>query len=73
MKEHKDVKNPTSDPTDAEVENAGMNEEELDEVSGGIIIVSGKKTLYKANSRYSPVALNPQPLPPKIFNIGPGH
>ena len=48
--------------TDTEAE---LSEEELDEASGGIIIVSGKlkaSGLITPNIRFA--ELNPQPLPP---------
>ncbi len=38
---------------------------ELDRVAGGIIIVGGLQRLF--TSALERVALNPQPLPPKIF------
>jgi hypothetical protein len=43
---------------------------ELDHVSGGIIIVSGLLHRYEqghASSVLDRVSLNPQPLPPKVF------
>lgn len=45
--------------------------DELDQVSGGIIIVSGFQN-YELNQRTSVldrVALNPQPLPPKSLTF----
>jgi hypothetical protein len=39
--------------------------DELDRVAGGIIIVGGLQRLF--TSALERVALNPQPLPPKIF------
>jgi hypothetical protein len=47
-----------------------LNSEELDRVSGGIIIVSGYQHRFELSRRTSlldRVALNPQPLPPKIL------
>jgi hypothetical protein len=47
-----------------------MTSEELDRVSGGIIIVGGSVrafALAHQSSALDRVALNPQPLPPKVF------
>ena len=41
--------------------------DELDRVAGGIIIVSGLQRQF--TSRFDWAALNPQPLPPKIFSF----
>lgn len=42
--------------------------DELDQVSGGIIIVSGVPLLTRSfTSTFERVALNPQPLPPRIL------
>ncbi len=62
-------------PTKNEVETSELSDEELDETSGGIIIVGGKsqRAAIKIGSPFEKVALNPQPLPPKNFNIGPSH
>ena len=52
--------------------NEAMTTNELDSVSGGIIIVSGFHNRYQLVHRASlidKVALNPQPLPPKIFSF----
>jgi len=52
-------------------ENDELNEQELDEVTGGIIIVGGKNITHNlANqnviaNKINLVALNPQPLPPR--------
>lgn len=46
----------------AEIEDTELSEEELDETSGGIIIVSGKPTFARQHTNYA--ELNPQPLPP---------
>jgi hypothetical protein len=54
--------------SDTGTDTSEMTGEELDEVNGGIIIVSGIQS-FKA-SRFDKVALNPQPLPPKELNIG---
>ncbi|MBA2402655.1 MAG: hypothetical protein H0V72_28970 [Bradyrhizobium sp.] len=40
---------------------------ELDRVAGGIIIVSGLQQRF--TSAFDRVALNPQPLPPKMFSF----
>ena len=42
-----------------------LTSDELDRVAGGIIIVGG--LLRQFTSRLDWVALNPQPLPPKVF------
>ena len=42
-----------------------LTSDELDRVSGGIIIVGGLQR--QLTSRLDWVALNPQPLPPKVF------
>lgn len=56
-----------------------LNEEDLEDVSGGIIIVSGKNKFDKVHEQANIFtnkgnisSLNPQPLPPKEFNSG-GH
>ena len=48
--------------------NAAMTADELDRVSGGIIIVSGLQ--HQFTSVLERVALNPQPLPPRIVSFG---
>ena len=45
--------------------NETLTSDELDRVAGGIIIVSGLQRRFV--SKFDRVALNPQPLPPKIF------
>jgi hypothetical protein len=53
--------------------NEAMTSDELDRVAGGIIIVSGVQhrfELVHQASALERVALNPQPLPPKIFSFG---
>jgi hypothetical protein len=45
--------------------NEALTCDELDRVAGGIIIVGGLQRLF--TSALERVALNPQPLPPKIF------
>jgi len=42
--------------------------DELDRVAGGIIIVGGLQRQF--TSVLERVALNPQPLPPKVFSFG---
>lgn len=43
-----------------------LTDEQLDEVSGGIIIVGGSPVqLQQTSNVLNLVALNPQPLPPK--------
>jgi hypothetical protein len=42
--------------------------DELDRVAGGIIIVSGLQNRF--TSPLDLVALNPQPLPPRVFSFG---
>ena len=49
----------------APVKAEALTSDELDRVAGGIIIVSGYQRHFA--SRLDWVALNPQPLPPKIF------
>jgi hypothetical protein len=49
----------------APVKNDALTSDELDRVAGGIIIVSGLQ--HRFTSKLDWVALNPQPLPPKIF------
>jgi hypothetical protein len=48
--------------------NAALNTDELDRVVGGIIIVSGLQNRF--TSPLDRVALNPQPLPPRVFSFG---
>lgn len=52
-----------------EASNETMTSEELDRVSGGIIIVGGSVRAFALahQSVLDRVALNPQPLPPKVF------
>ncbi len=57
-----------SSPAESDTGTSEMTGEELDEVNGGIIIVSGIQNVRA--SRFDKVALNPQPLPPKELNIG---
>ena len=55
----------------APVKNEALTADELDRVAGGIIIVGGLQRLF--TSALERVALNPQPLPPKIFFGSFGH
>jgi bacteriocin-like protein len=55
-------------------QNDELSEQELDQVSGGIIVIGGKN-LSPAQINQNPVSsrinwgsLNPQPLPPRISN-----
>ncbi len=52
----------------ATVKGEAMTSDELDRVAGGIIIVSGLQ--HQFTSGLERVALNPQPLPPRIFSFG---
>jgi hypothetical protein len=45
-----------------------LTSDELDRVAGGIIIVGGSQRQF--TSALERVALNPQPLPPRIFSFG---
>jgi hypothetical protein len=48
-----------------------MTSDELDGVAGGIIIVGGRQfELVHQTSALDRVALNPQPLPPRVFSFG---
>jgi hypothetical protein len=52
----------------ASVKDKTLNFDELDRVAGGIIIVSGLPLLsQRFTSALDRVALNPQPLPPRIL------
>jgi hypothetical protein len=52
----------------ATIKDEAMTSDELDHVSGGIIIVSGLQ--HQFTSALERVALNPQPLPPRDFTFG---
>jgi hypothetical protein len=52
----------------ATVKGEAMTSDELDRVASGIIIVSGFQ--HQLTSALERVALNPQPLPPRIFSFG---
>jgi hypothetical protein len=47
------------------VKNEALTSDELDRVAGGIIILGG--LAHRFTSKLDWVALNPQPLPPKIL------
>ena len=64
MKNDKYIRQPQS----PEVTTGEMTEQALDEVSGGIIIVGGKYAT--GGSVLNRDAINPQPLPPRIFKAG---
>jgi hypothetical protein len=49
----------------APVKNEALTSDDLDRVAGGIIIVGGLQ--HRFTSVLERVALNPQPLPPKIL------
>ena len=57
---------PTSDPS-LQSPAEELSDDQLEDFSGGIIIVSGVSRL--GLNRYSPVALNPQPLPPSPYKL----
>ncbi|MDB5081114.1 MAG: hypothetical protein JWP00_3038 [Chloroflexi bacterium] len=67
MKKHEDSQEQTPEKTEDNIDTSEVSDEELDEVSGGIIIVSGKQSF---KSQFNKYALNPQPLPPKFINPG---
>ena len=50
------------------IKGEAMTSDELDSVAGGIIIVSGLQ--HQFTSALERAALNPQPLPPRIFSFG---
>jgi hypothetical protein len=62
------TKGKTAMTNSAPVKNQALTSEELDRVAGGIIIVGGLQ--HRFTSVLERVALNPQPLPPKIFSFG---
>lgn len=64
MENHAEIKK--DEVSDTEVDETELSDEELDEASGGIIIVGGKP-LSGFQSKINMVALNPQPLPPRIL------
>lgn len=64
MEKGKSIRQPESQKVAADE----MTEQELDEVAGGIIVIGGKYAT--GGSVLNQVAINPQPLPPRIFKIG---
>ncbi len=55
------------------IKDKALTSDELDRVAGGIIIVSGLQHRFSFTSVLDRVALNPQPLPPKVFSFAFGH
>lgn len=55
----------------ASIKDNALTSDELDRVAGGIIIVGGLQ--HRFTSALERVALNPQPLPPKVFSFAFGH
>ena len=53
----------------ASIKDQALTSDELDRVAGGIIIVGGHQQKFSFTSVLDRVALNPQPLPPKIFSF----
>ena len=53
------------------IKDTALTTDELDRVAGGIIIVGGLQRQF--TSVLERVALNPQPLPPKVFSFSFGH
>jgi len=47
-----------------------LTSDQLDRVAGGIIIVGGHQRQFSFTSVLDRIALNPQPLPPKVFLFG---
>ncbi|MDB5637840.1 MAG: hypothetical protein JWP51_2748 [Bradyrhizobium sp.] len=55
----------------ASTKDKALSSDELDHVVGGIIIVSGLPQLsHQFTSTFDRVALNPQPLPPRVLSLG---
>ena len=54
----------------ASMKDQALTSDELDRVTGGIIIVGGHQRQFSFTSVLDRVALNPQPLPPKVFSFG---
>jgi hypothetical protein len=55
----------------ASAKDKALISDELDHVVGGIIIVSGLPQLSRQfTSTFDRVALNPQPLPPRVLSLG---
>jgi len=57
----------------ASIKDKALTSDELDRVAGGIIIVGGFQRQFSLTSVLDRVALNPQPLPPKVFSFAFGH
>jgi hypothetical protein len=57
----------------ASIKDNALTSDELDRVAGGIIIVSGLQHRFSFTSVLDRVALNPQPLPPKVLSYAFGH
>ena len=57
----------------ASIKDQALTADELDRVAGGIIIVGGLQRQFSFTSVLDRVALNPQPLPPKVFSFAFGH
>ena len=58
------------------LEDKELDLNKLDDVVGGIIVVGGylnRFQLSHTSSALDRVALNPQPLPPRILSLGLGH
>jgi hypothetical protein len=55
----------------ASIKDKALTTDELDRVAGGIIIVGGLQ--HRFTSVLDRVALNPQPLPPKVLSLAFGH
>ena len=57
----------------ASIKDQALTSDELGRVAGGIIIVSGHQRQFSFTSLLDRVALNPQPLPPKVFSFSRRH
>jgi hypothetical protein len=57
----------------ASVKNEALTSDELDCVAGGIIIVGGLQRQFSLTAVLDRVAINPQPLPPKVLSFAFGH
>ena len=51
----------------ASVKDKALTFDELDRIAGGIIIIGGLQRQF--TSVLERIALNPQPLPPKVFSF----
>ena len=54
----------------ASAKDKALSSDELDHAVGGIIIVGGLPQLSRFTSTFDRVALNPQPLPPRVLSLG---